>query len=252
MLDKRRAPTRYALHMTALRIRYVEGVNPSRWFAVWDERHPDAPLDQLRVSEAAQFDDVLSGEADLAIVRGEVEDARLHRVRLFEERAVAVAVREHPLEAFEELTLADLDGEALLDGDELSAEDTVAVAATGAGIAILPMSVARLYGAKNVIARPLADVPGYDVSLVWLRDRDDDDVQDFVGITRGRRATSSRGGDSEVEQSDRSKAAGAANKSGATRHDGKRTPQRDGSKRNPRPTGARGSRRKPSRPKRRR
>ncbi|HIY67469.1 MAG TPA: LysR family transcriptional regulator substrate-binding protein [Candidatus Agrococcus pullicola] len=182
--------------MAALRIRYVEGVNPSRWFTVWDERHPDSPLDQRRVPESEQFDDVIAGDADLAIVRGEATDARLHRVRLFEERAVAVAMRDHPIEAFDEINLSDLDGEHLIDIDALSAEDAAAVAATGAGIAILPMSVARLYGRKDAIARPVVDVPGYEVALVWLRDRDDDGIQDFVGITRGRRAASSRGSDS--------------------------------------------------------
>lgn len=233
--------------MTVLRIRYVEGVNPSRWFGVWDERHPDAPLDQLRVAEQHQLDDVLSGEADAAIVRGEITDARLHRVRLFEERAVAVAVREHPIEAFDAITLADLDGEQLLDTAELSDEDAVAVAATGAAIAILPMSVARLFGGKSVTVRPVEDAPGYDVSLVWLQDRDDDDIQDFVGITRGRRAWSGRGAEGgEPEQADEKP------KQARSKSTGK---QQSASKRAPRPAGARGGvrgRRKPSRPKRRR
>lgn len=236
---------RYAFRMTSLRIRYVEGVNPARWFSVWDERHPEAPLDQQRVAEPAQLDDVLAGEADLAIVRGAVTDARLHRVRLYEERAVAVAEREHPLEAFEEITLADLDGEQLLDPSELSAEDAVAVAASGAAIVILPMSVARLFGGKSVVTKPVADAPSYEVSLVWLRDRDDDDIQDFVGIARGRKATSSRGADVEEEAV---KAEQKPAKKASGKHpSGKQSTQRAAK----RPIGARGSRRKPSRPKRR-
>ena len=231
--------------MAALRIRYVEGVNPSRWFAVWDERHPDAPLDQRRVPEPEQFDEVLADDADLAIVRGEVTDPSLHRVRLFEERAVAVAVREHPIEAFDEISLADLEGEQLLDVGALAAEDAVAVAATGAGIAILPMSVARLYGRKDAIARPVVDAPWYEVALVWLRDRDDDDIQDFVGITRGRRATSSRGVDSDGSES-------VDERPKDKRKDRPKQQQKPASKR---PTGSfrpRGPGRKLSRPKRRR
>ncbi|WP_293695879.1 LysR family transcriptional regulator substrate-binding protein [uncultured Agrococcus sp.] len=226
--------------MAALRIRYVEGVNPSRWFTVWEERHPEAPLDQQRVPESEQFDAVIAGDVDLAIVRGETTDARLHRVRLFEERAVAVAVRDHPIEAFDEISLADLDGEHLLDIDALSAEDAVAVAATGAGIAILPMSVARLYGRKDAIARPVVDARGYEVALVWLRDRDDDDIQDFVGITRGRRATSSRGSD------------GVDAEPVVDRLKDRPKQQKPAVKRTAGPSRQRGPRRKPSRPKRRR
>lgn len=240
--------TRYAFCMTALRIRYVEGVNPARWFAVWDERHPDAPLDQLRVAEPRQFEEVLAGDADAAIVRGPVTDDRLHRVRLFEERAVAVAVREHPIEAFEQVNLADLEGEQLINVAELSAEDAVAVAATGAGIAILPMSVARLFGGKSVTIRIVEDAVGYDVSLVWLQDRDDDDIQDFVGITRGRRAWSGRGSESgETDSADEKSKPSRADKAKSTT----KQQRQNALKRTARPIGARG-RRKPSRPKRRR
>jgi hypothetical protein len=54
------------------------------------------------------------------------------------------------------------------------------------------MSLARLHHRKDVEYRPLADVPGSPVVLAWLRERDAEDVQAFVGITRGRTARSSR------------------------------------------------------------
>lgn len=179
--------------MNALRLRYVEGVNPSRWLAVWRERHPESPAEHERVDQASQFDAVLAGDADVAIVRGEVTDARLHRVRLFDERAVAVAEKDHALAAFDEVTLADLEGETMLDISALSQEDAVAVAASGAGIAVLPMSSARLHGGPASIARPITDAPVWPVSLVWLRAADSEMIQDFVGVARGRKATSSRG-----------------------------------------------------------
>lgn len=185
--------------MTALRIRYVEGVNPARWLAVWEQRHPDSPAEHERVEQPVQFDAVLAGEADVAIVRGEVTDARLHRVRLFDEQMVVVGEREHALAAFDELTAADLDGETLLDLATLSFRDAIAVAATGAGLAVVPMSVARLYGGRATITRPLTDAPPQPVSLVWLRDRDSDTIQDFVGVARGRTAISSRGESPESE-----------------------------------------------------
>ena len=200
--------------MTALRISFVEGVNPARWLAVWNERHPDSPAEYVRVPEPQQLESLLAGEADVAIVRGDIDDPRLHRVRLYEERAVVAAVRDHPIAVFDQLELADLGGETVLDIAALSYEDAVAVVESGAGLGVMPMSVARLHGTGRSIARPVTDAPGYAVSLVWLRDRDGDDVQDFVGIARGRRATSSRGdADAEPEAQGPARAAKPAGRS---------------------------------------
>jgi hypothetical protein len=54
------------------------------------------------------------------------------------------------------------------------------------------MSVARLYHRKDVVHRVVTDLPPTTVALVWLSDRDDDQTQAFVGVVRGRTASSSR------------------------------------------------------------
>ena len=109
----------------------------------------------------------------------------------------------------EELSPEDLAGEVLLTPSDdvlgpldlpteapkfpaMSTEDTVVTVATGIGIAVMPMSLARLHHRKDVTHRPISGVPESPVVLAWLRARDDEDVQSFVGITRGRTARSSR------------------------------------------------------------
>ena len=54
------------------------------------------------------------------------------------------------------------------------------------------MSVARLHHRKDVTPRPVSDLPTTTVGLSWPVDRDDDRVQAFIGIVRGRTASSSR------------------------------------------------------------
>jgi len=147
---------------------------------------------------------------DAAIVRLPLADDTLHVIPLYEETPVVVASVDSHLHAADELTLADLAGEVIipLSDDTLApvdvpgavaprfsamtTGDAIATAATGTGIVIVPMSLARLHHRKDVDHRPLADAPTSTVGLAWVRDRTTDDVEMFVGIVRGRTANSSR------------------------------------------------------------
>jgi hypothetical protein len=69
----------------------------------------------------------------------------------------------------------------------------VETVAAGVGIVIVPMSVARLHHRKDVVHRPVTDVGETRIGLAWRRDLEDDRVEAFVGVIRGRSASSSRG-----------------------------------------------------------
>lgn len=140
----------------------------------------------------------------------------VHVVRFYEEEAVVCVGRDHLLAAWEPETdgpvpLAELDPQALMDpdrfappppADPLDAPDVpgsgermaVELAASGAGHTVLPASVARMFGRKDVIVLPLSGHPGWGVGLAWLRAVDSDLVQDFIGAAKGRRPGSSRSG----------------------------------------------------------
>jgi len=108
--------------------------------------------------------------------------------------------------AYDEIALAELSDEQLVWGDvpdwqpttaqldwpAMPAKDAIEVVASGTGIVIAPMSIARLHHRKDVVHRPVTGVPTTKVGLAWLVARDADDTQAFVGIVRGRRANSSR------------------------------------------------------------
>lgn len=197
--------------MDQLRVAFVPGATPDKWARVWRERHPRIPLDLRLVEEDDQRAVLDDGSADLVLARLPVDLDRpspLHCVRLYDELPVVVAGREHVLAALDEQDVvdpADLVDEQLvlphssgwtpdaaqLDFPAMSVKDAIEVAASGTGIVIVPMSLARLHHRKDVVTR-VVDLPATTVALIWLRDADSPVHQDFVGVVRGRKAGSSR------------------------------------------------------------
>ncbi|QIX26737.1 LysR family substrate-binding domain-containing protein [Nocardioides sp. JQ2195] len=223
------------------RIAFVAGVTPDKWARIWRERHSDLPLELALVEEAQQRAVLVAGEADMALVRLPIDRESLHLIPLYEEQPVVVVGKEHPVAAYDEIPLAELAGEQLVAGDvaswdevatverlpfpEMSLKEAFEVVASGTGMAIVPMSVARLHHRKDLVHRPVLDVPTTQVGLAWPVDHDDDRVETFIGIVRGRRATSSRGtpgaseagGRKAVPEKDTSQRRGSSKKSVSSR-----------------------------------
>jgi DNA-binding transcriptional LysR family regulator len=190
------------------RLGAVPGATPGKWIDAWKQRMPHVPLELVPIEVAAQRGAL--DEVDAALVRLPLTDDTLHVIPLYDEVPVVVTSVDSHLLAAEELTIADLAGEvvialtddALLTLDvpdavaprfsAMSTGDAIATAATGTGVVIVPMSLARLHHRKDVEHRPLVDGPTSTVALAWLRDRTTPDVDTFVGIVRGRTANSSR------------------------------------------------------------
>ncbi|MFN8192111.1 MAG: LysR family substrate-binding domain-containing protein [Nocardioidaceae bacterium] len=191
----------------AFRVGFVTGATPDKWAAVWRRRRPDRPIELVPITEDEQDLRLRDDSLDVAIVRLPVRRDDLHLIRLYEEQPVVVAARDHVLAAYDEVPAADLAHEQFalpppagldpvaeqLPFPPMTARDAVEVAASGSAVAILPMSVARLYHRKDAIWRPVLDLDPTVVGLAWRRDRDTPDVQEFVGVVRGRTERSSRG-----------------------------------------------------------
>lgn len=189
-----------------LRVGFVTGTTPDKWARSWREQGR-GPLTLVPLTEDEQEDAVRGGTVDLALVRLPVETDELHLVRLYDERPVVVASRDHFVAAADTVTLDDLADEQLvrpypsgwqpaaaqLAWPPMTEAEAIETVAAGTGVVIVPMSVARLHHRKDVVQREVVDVPPTTVALVWLRERDDDDTQAFVGVVRGRTARSSRG-----------------------------------------------------------
>jgi DNA-binding transcriptional LysR family regulator len=183
----------------SLRLDYVAGVSPAKWLRAWADRRPDLPLEAERVDEAVQLDRLRREEADVAFVRLPIDETGLHRIPLWEEIAVAVLPKDHPLAEADAIELADLEGEPRAPEEDDPAM-TLELVAAGTGWAILPHSLARLHARRDVVAIPVTDAAPTRIALVWRVERDDDDIQEFVGVVRGRTARSSRGADESAEE----------------------------------------------------
>lgn len=173
-----------------LTIGVVVGVTPDRWVRVWAQRMPGTPLRVVAVPDAVA---ALADGADMVFARLPLvglDADRTHTIPLWEEVQVVVAAKDHPLKAFDDVTLADLTGEEEHPG---WADGVLDVVAAGHGIARMPQSVFRATGRRDLVARPVTDAEPTRVALVWPRTSAGPLIDEFVGIVRGRTANSSRG-----------------------------------------------------------
>jgi DNA-binding transcriptional LysR family regulator len=186
----------------SLTVGFVPGVSPGKWTRRWEERLPDIPLTVFQCTEAEQLQILRDGRADLSFVRLPVEREGLSLIPLYKELPVVVAPKEHDVALYDdEVPLAELAGENFLDPEAMGgAKSGIEVVASGAGVMILPMSVARLYNRKDVVYRPVAGADQTQIGLAWLTESTDETIEEFIGIVRGRTAQSSRQPSVQQEQ----------------------------------------------------
>ena len=159
---------------------------------------------------------------------------RYHSIRLYEELPVVVLPKDHVLTVLDEVPVEELAEEFLMHEPEdfpawaeVSEEyraanprrvpeyrhdkDAIELVAAGVGLYIVPMSIARYYHRKDLTYRPVTGLETYPVNLVWKRRPKEDPrteeeetiIQDFIGIVRGRTATSDRGSETKQARAER-------------------------------------------------
>ncbi|PXA76532.1 LysR family transcriptional regulator substrate-binding protein [Auritidibacter ignavus] len=137
----------------------------------------------------------------------------VHLVSLYEEEPVIVVCLDHLLAAWDPQADGPIPAEELTEGfldpadfappvapDALEPPEVpgsgermaIEIVATGTGFTLLPASVARMFGVKRTLTLPTTAHPGWQVGLAWRRDLDSPLIQDFIGVTKGRRPSSQR------------------------------------------------------------
>lgn len=173
-----------------LRIAFVPGVTLTKWTRTWEERRRETPLEFVPTDDPAGA--LIRLEADVAFARLPIVTDGLSIIRLYSEAHVVVASSDDPLKAMDEVVLADLEGYTLHDPAGV-VDDTIALVVAGVGAVILPHAIARAHARKDLISRPVIDALETDIAIAWLEDAETPDIEEFVGIVRGRSANSSRG-----------------------------------------------------------
>ena len=177
--------------------------------------------------------------AHMSIVRPDREPAstdgeKYHSIRLYEELPVVILPVDHVLTVLDEVPVEELAEEFLLQPasdipayeevsrawressgrivpEGLTDKETIELVAAGVGLYIVPMSIARFYHRKDLTYRPVAGLDTYPVHLVWPRAHKGEPrseelealLQDFIGIVRGRTATSDRGSETRQARAER-------------------------------------------------
>ncbi|WP_312875900.1 LysR family substrate-binding domain-containing protein [Arthrobacter terrae] len=198
-----------------LTVAFVPGVTPGKWIRRWEERMPQCPLLASPVSEVDQVAILHRGETEMSFVRLPVDRAGLNVIELYAEIPVVVAPKDHEIAVFDEVPVAELAAEYLLQDPDLfpewrdisdqiragtrpplpameTLEAALDLVEAGLGILILPMSVARQFSRKSLRARPVSGVPQPRIGLAWLEGNTDPVIEEFIGVVRGRSAQSSR------------------------------------------------------------
>jgi DNA-binding transcriptional LysR family regulator len=188
-------------------VAFVVGVTPTKWAGIWGERMPRSPLDLRPLSPADALAALTDGSAHVALLRQPIADESLSAIPLYEEGAVVVLPKDHPIEPLDSVQLADLTEFTVLDGDWV---DVIELVAANVGVAIMPQSVARVLSRRDLVARPVTDAPSTSIALVWVTARTSPRIEEFIGIVRGRTANSSRGAAQPADRPPERKAAGAS------------------------------------------
>lgn len=177
--------------------------------------------------------------AHMSIVRPDREPAstdgeKYHSIRLYEELPVVILPVDHVLTVLDEVPVEELAEEFLLQPasdipayeevsrtwresagrivpEGLTDKETIELVAAGVGLYIVPMSIARFYHRKDLTYRPVAGLGTYPVHLVWPRAPKGEPrseelealLQDFIGIVRGRTATSDHGSETRQARAER-------------------------------------------------
>ena len=222
----------------------MPGVTVSKWTRVWADRRPDVPLKVVRTDADSQVAALRAGLVDVSFVRLPIDAVGLSSIALYAEVPVVMVPQDHPATVLDTVAVADLVDEHLLQDPDTVPEwrdaaaigrtaerrplpamrttaDAVALVAAGVGVVIVPQSVARMLHRKDVTYRPVTGVAGSQVALAWLADATTPDIEEFIGIVRGRSAQSSRSASAPArepaDRSDRSAGRARTTAAGAPR-----------------------------------
>lgn len=183
-----------------LTLSFITGTEPGKWFERFRERTRHGGLETLDSDDA--LGELLAGRASLALTRlpdARVDD-RFHVVELYTEApGVAFPKDSHLAAAEASVEPGDLVGEIInwqvpenREVDAAAVRDALQIVAANVGVVIAPRPLLKVLSRKQIEHRELVGGAGTTIALVWSREGDSDEIQDFVGIARGRTVNSSR------------------------------------------------------------
>ena len=201
-----------------LQLAFVRGIAPSRWAdrwnsARWRRRMELVPVDRHFDADPDGVDVTLVRAMPHEFPTGTRDEARTrHAVQMYAEAVALVVDVDHDLADESAIDASDLDLVRLLDHPAHDSSwpapepwsdpewkpkglgGALELVATGLGGILMPLPLARHIGNKKMhrIVEVSGDIDGTRVFASWRIERDDDEIQELIGVLRGRTSRSSR------------------------------------------------------------
>ncbi|MEP7024235.1 MAG: LysR substrate-binding domain-containing protein [Actinomycetota bacterium] len=166
-------------------VAFAPGLHVSEAVRAFTATHPGVEIELLHLNWWEQDAPLRDGRAHVGYLRRPFDDTGLRAVPIGAEPKVACLPITHPLAQRRGLTLADLDGETILDAHARrtsSVEEKFELIVAGHGIAMVPRSVAQSYSRPDLVYRPVTDAVPVETCVVVTEDRQEQRVLDFVAV----------------------------------------------------------------------
>jgi DNA-binding transcriptional LysR family regulator len=185
-----------------LTVGFMPGITLTPMVRLLRDRHPDIDVRLLRTDWFNQVDVLHDGRVDVSLVRLPIDTHGVQVRVVFEEPRVAIVPADHRVAFCDDVAIADLAGDRLLQdraavpewvqvaGDDESAplpainsvEEKLELVAGGAGVAVIPLSTAQFYTRSDVVVVPVRDVAPSRVALAWLTHAAPVNIEEIAGI----------------------------------------------------------------------
>ena len=166
-------------------VAFAPGLHVSEAVRAFTAASPGIEIKLLSLHWWEQDAPLRDGRADVGYLRRPFDDAGLRAIPVGSEQKVACLPVTHPLARRGALTLADLDGEVVLDAHARrtsSVEEKFELIAAGHGIAMVPRSVAGSYSRPDLVYCPVTDAEPVETCVVVALDRRERRVLDFMTV----------------------------------------------------------------------
>jgi DNA-binding transcriptional LysR family regulator len=166
-------------------VAFSPGLRVSEAILAFTSRHPHVETDVVPARWWDQDAPLRDGRAQVGYLRRPFDDSGLRIIPIGREPRVACLPAAHPLACRQDLTSSDLDGEPMLDTPTRrtsSLEEKFELIASGHGIALVPLSVARSYARPDLVHVSVTDAPGVQTCLAFAADPREQPLRDFLEI----------------------------------------------------------------------
>lgn len=165
-----------------LAVGFAPGLSVASVVQAFGASNPAVEIDLVRLNWYEQSEALVDGRIDVGLLRRPFDDRGVRRVSVGEEPVMVLVQRGHRLASRRSVTLSDLTGETVLDGERRrtgTVEEKLELVAAGLGVAVLPVSVASAYTSHDVVGVRVLDAPAHELCVSLLSTRRQPHVRAF-------------------------------------------------------------------------